>query len=114
MDPVEFISQSDIFRLIFLGVMIYEPEYVDLYVIQAFVVWLIEVPRYFMIFFLVFHQVEVTLEAFLHSVHGLSYILLTAFFAGYAVYQVVAGTVYIFSGGVGATSAFGGYFPRLV
>ena len=75
---------------------------------------LVEVLRYFMIFFLVFHQEEVTLEAFLYSVHGLTYILFSAFFAGYAVYQVVAGTVYIVSGSVSATSSLGGYFPRLV
>ena len=71
-------------------------------------------PRYFMFFFLVFHQAEVILEAFLHSVHCLAYILFPTVFAGYAVYQVVAGTIYFFSGGVGETCGLRGYCPGLI
>ena len=49
-------------------------------------VFLVEVAGYFVVFFLMFNKIEVALEAFLHRVHGLAYILFPTFFAGYTVY----------------------------
>ena len=59
-----------------------------------------------------FYQIEMCLKAFLQAVFCLADILFSTFTAGYAVDEVVTGTVRLFTGGVCTASGMRTYFAR--
>ena len=95
MDPIKLSMESDTLCVILLGVSVYQ-RYT--WISTSFIPWCLPLLKwyfmvlkgYFMFNFLMFYQIEVSLETFVQAVFRLTHILFAATSAWYAVHKVVA------------------------